>query len=155
MNISLEISDAQGHRVEKATMPVVLGRGLASDVQLSDPCVSRRHCRIECLSQESLVLRDLDSKNGTFVDGIRVTEASLRLAVERHPARNRCHIEPLLAAAEQDGAAGEQGGLPGVESGRSWRVVAHGVFVVRVSAYSVLAQGSTTGSPPAMVARSS
>lgn len=75
MNITLEINDQQGHRVEKATVPIVLGRGPASDVQLSDPCVSRRHCRIECVSQESLALRDLDSKNGTFLDGIRVTEA--------------------------------------------------------------------------------
>ena len=41
-----------------------------------DPTISRVHCKIE-VDRTGHRLRDLDSKNGTFVNGVRVTEAWL------------------------------------------------------------------------------
>ncbi|HKS22878.1 MAG TPA: FHA domain-containing protein [Thermoanaerobaculia bacterium] len=49
----------------------VLGRDAAADVQIDDATVSRRHAVITV--GETTTLKDLDSKNGTFIDGTRLT----------------------------------------------------------------------------------
>jgi len=66
--------------------PFRIGRHPEAEVRMDDPCVSRWHCQIEQVGV-GLTVRDLGSKNGTFVNGLRVTEASLlpgdRLTVGR------------------------------------------------------------------------
>ena len=52
----------------------VIGRGPDVQVRLDTPGVSRRHARI-LVDGEHVVIEDLDSKNGTFVGGERVTAA--------------------------------------------------------------------------------
>ena len=54
-----------------------IGRGVQNDVVVGDPKVSRIHCRIT-REGDSLVLMDLGSANGTFVNGRRVTRHILR-----------------------------------------------------------------------------
>jgi len=51
--------------------PFLLGRHPGCDYQLIHPLVSRRHCQLTEAGDE-VVLRDLESKNGTFVNGNRV-----------------------------------------------------------------------------------
>jgi len=48
-----------------------VGRGAARDLCLDDPSVSRLHATIE-LGREGAVVTDEDSRNGTFVDDVRV-----------------------------------------------------------------------------------
>lgn len=55
----------------------VLGRSSKADVFLEDAGTSRQHCELE-LTDEQLVLRDLGSTNGTFLDGQPVREAIIR-----------------------------------------------------------------------------
>jgi len=55
----------------------VLGRKGDSDIQLNDPRVSRRHAKLEVV-EGKLVLTDLGSLNGTFVNGSRVAEQELK-----------------------------------------------------------------------------
>jgi hypothetical protein len=55
---------------------VVLGRAGDCDVVLDSPNVSRRHCAMKVCG-ESLAVKDLDSANGTYVNGCRVGEAVL------------------------------------------------------------------------------
>jgi pSer/pThr/pTyr-binding forkhead associated (FHA) protein len=53
---------------------LALGReGGGADVAVPDPDVSRSHAALECHGPR-IVLRDLDSRNGTFVGGDRVTQ---------------------------------------------------------------------------------
>jgi adenylate cyclase len=52
-------------RFTAANMPVVIGRGAASDMQIDDARVSRSHCRVDWIGA-TLQLTDL-SINGTFV----------------------------------------------------------------------------------------
>lgn len=54
-----------------------IGRGDENDVVLADPSVSRAHARLDA-SEAGAVVRDLDSTNGTFVNGRRVVTAELR-----------------------------------------------------------------------------
>ena len=53
-----------------------IGRDPSSDVVLDDPRISARHARISCEGGEWRLL-DENSKNGTFVNAVRVTEAAL------------------------------------------------------------------------------
>jgi len=55
------------------SVPVSLGRGLDNDIIVEDPTVSRRHAQI-VYRHGHLVLRDLNSRYGTFVNGRRVAE---------------------------------------------------------------------------------
>ena len=52
-----------------------LGRGTDCDVVLDDPAVSKRHARVRFDGQAWI--EDLDSTNGTFVNGRRVTGTTL------------------------------------------------------------------------------
>ena len=52
----------------------IIGRSPEADIQIVDSCVSRRHARISVApSTAQLTLSDLDSANGTFLNGQPVT----------------------------------------------------------------------------------
>lgn len=54
----------------------LVGRDPHCDIAIDDPTVSRQHAKLEVTS-ESTRLVDLGSKNGTFVNGARVSDAQL------------------------------------------------------------------------------
>jgi pSer/pThr/pTyr-binding forkhead associated (FHA) protein len=51
----------------------LIGRSKECDLRASSELVSRRHCEF-ILKAKSLRVRDLASKNGTFVNGVRIEE---------------------------------------------------------------------------------
>jgi pSer/pThr/pTyr-binding forkhead associated (FHA) protein len=55
---------------------VRIGRGVAADLHLDEPSVSRRHAILE--PGEPPRILDDRSSNGTFLNGLRVQQASLR-----------------------------------------------------------------------------
>lgn len=56
---------------------ITIGRLEDNTIQIAEPSVSSHHCEILIRGQEIRV-RDLQSTNGTFIDGEPVTEAVLR-----------------------------------------------------------------------------
>ena len=86
-----EISDSPGivsvrWNVQSVLLPLgahLVGRRPDCAVTIEDPSVSRVHARLE-ISRTVLRLEDLHSKNGTFIDGRRITEPIDLL--------NRCEI---------------------------------------------------------------
>ena len=56
---------------------MVLGRDPRADITLPSANVSRRHARIKCRPQEVSVY-DYESRNGVFLNGIKVHSAVLR-----------------------------------------------------------------------------
>ena len=52
--------------------PVELGRGVAVGVRIDDRWLSRRHCELSCHC-ERVVVRDLGSSHGTYINGRRLT----------------------------------------------------------------------------------
>src|SRR5882762_6868320 len=56
---------------------ITLGRDPTNAVPLNDPSVSRKHC-VFLREQERLQVRDLESRNGTVVNGVAVKEQWLR-----------------------------------------------------------------------------
>jgi pSer/pThr/pTyr-binding forkhead associated (FHA) protein len=49
----------------------VLGRGTDADIQINDPGISRKHLAIEI--NEKIVVTDLNSTNGTFLNEEKIT----------------------------------------------------------------------------------
>ena len=66
----------KGSAFELGEGALSVGRDSTNDVRLADSLLSRRHCRIE-RAGERLLLKDLDSLNGTFVNGRPVREHTL------------------------------------------------------------------------------
>ncbi len=66
-------TDAQGQpqRLRLGPAPVRVGRRAPCEVVLRDGEVSGVHCELQ-LQGDDLIVRDLGSTNGTFVDGLRV-----------------------------------------------------------------------------------
>jgi pSer/pThr/pTyr-binding forkhead associated (FHA) protein len=56
--------------------PCDLGRGSEVSVRIDDRWLSRRHCRLE-LIEGVVVVRDLGSRHGTFVNGLSISECKL------------------------------------------------------------------------------
>jgi hypothetical protein len=56
---------------------MVIGRGEACDLRLTDASVSRRHLEV-VVGAGGLVVRDLGSNNGTTVNGAKLVEAQVR-----------------------------------------------------------------------------
>jgi pSer/pThr/pTyr-binding forkhead associated (FHA) protein len=54
-----------------------LGRATGADFSVDGALVSRVHCRLVALPDGTLEVRDLESTNGTFVNGQRVQTATL------------------------------------------------------------------------------
>ena len=54
-----------------------IGRSAGAEFMVDAALVSRLHCQLTA-TDNSLVVRDLDSTNGTFVNGKRVRTAELR-----------------------------------------------------------------------------
>jgi pSer/pThr/pTyr-binding forkhead associated (FHA) protein len=63
-------------RIVVKRLPAMIGRSADAQVHVSDPWVSRRHCEID-RADGTLVVRDLGSKHGTFVNGQRAGTAEL------------------------------------------------------------------------------
>lgn len=57
-------------------LPATIGRGREASISLTHPLVSRKHCEI-VTCQGRVLVRDLESLNGTFVGSERVNEAIL------------------------------------------------------------------------------
>ena len=55
-----------------------LGRTARADFIIEAPLVSRLHCRLTASSSDQLVVEDLESTNGTLVNGTRVDRAVLK-----------------------------------------------------------------------------
>jgi len=49
-----------------------IGRSRGVDFTVDAPLVSRVHCRLSADANGTLILEDLDSTNGTFVNGARL-----------------------------------------------------------------------------------
>ncbi|WP_108718654.1 DUF3662 and FHA domain-containing protein [Miniimonas sp. S16] len=72
----LPVIDIDGRRYLLTAAVTVLGRGSESDIVVDDTGVSRRHLELRRTAR-GVVVTDLGSTNGTFVEGNRITAATL------------------------------------------------------------------------------
>ncbi|MBN1356634.1 sigma 54-interacting transcriptional regulator [bacterium] len=115
-----------------AAEQLCLGRDPDCDVEIDDPEVSRRHAQITCRSEDKIILNDLESTNGTFMNGKPVTadmvlspgssfvigETLITFESTVDESFNIVHVPPELAEYQypstiQEYPAGETGTVPG------------------------------------------
>ena len=64
----------RGNRIDLKNLPVTIGKAQAyADVILEDPSVSRVHARIYRGENGGIEIRDLDSTNGTWINGVKLS----------------------------------------------------------------------------------
>lgn len=57
--------------IELNAVSKILGKSTECDIQIDNPFISRKHCHID-FKESQYILTDLDSKNGTFLNGERL-----------------------------------------------------------------------------------
>jgi ABC-type multidrug transport system ATPase subunit/pSer/pThr/pTyr-binding forkhead associated (FHA) protein len=103
----LEVTSGSARAVVRPNHPVVIGRDASCDLVVDGNLVSRRHAEVD-VAADGWVLRDLDSRNGTFVDGQRAVYVAVTDGGDVHlgsvdgPA---VHFEVIEEEVEVDDAA--------------------------------------------------
>jgi serine/threonine-protein kinase len=82
---------------------VILGRGTEATFRIQDPSISRRHCQISNTSR-GLLIADLGSSNGTYVNGQRLQAGWTQLAPNDQVILGQNEVRVL--APTQAGAPG-------------------------------------------------
>jgi len=73
VRIRLETADVPAQETVLALEPVEVGSSKECELVCTDPLVSRRHCVFR-REETGFSLEDLGSKNGTFVNGVRISK---------------------------------------------------------------------------------
>lgn len=69
--LAIKKGPPKGTQFSLKRQTVLLGRDPGSDIFLDDVTVSRRHAKIQLKGKRATIL-DLDSLNGTYVNGVRI-----------------------------------------------------------------------------------
>ena len=100
----VHVENAPPRHVPLHLLPLTVGRSAPAEVVLEGSTVSRRHCRLE-RQGDSIVLSDLGSTNGTFVNSERVTapvvlEDGARITIGAHALSYHRRSQQELAGWE-------------------------------------------------------
>jgi DNA-binding NtrC family response regulator len=95
---------ADARKLRIGERPLHIGRGADNDLVLPDRAASLRHCRLEP-SGEGLLLRDLGSSNGTFVNGVRVERVQIAPGAQIHIGRTELSVVARDAEGRASGTA--------------------------------------------------
>jgi len=73
--------------------PVLIGRSEDAHVSFEDRWLSRRHCEIDCFDGQ-LIVRDLGSRHGTYVNDIQIDEGPLNFNDQLRIGLTRFIVKP-------------------------------------------------------------
>lgn len=80
-SVKVFVHNSQGDVVAQSKLaiePLIIGSSPDCDIVVKDPRMSRRHCELR-ITERGVILRDLNSKNGTYVNKVPILEAILPL----------------------------------------------------------------------------
>ena len=104
-HVEIRWTDTQGSHTADVTGRVVIGSAAGSGLVVDDPAVSRIHAELD-LRDDGLWIRDLGSRNGTYIEGILVSlgrvpdgggasVGSTRLVIRRETTPQAVELWPL------------------------------------------------------------
>lgn len=70
--LEIQTGKHKGRRISIKAEEVIIGRGTTARIRIPSPEVSREHCKI-IFKDRRLIVEDLNSHNGTFVNGRPIT----------------------------------------------------------------------------------
>ncbi len=74
VSLVIESGSGKGEVIALRKAQIIFGKSADTDVRIPSSIVSRRHCSLE-ITDSAVVLRDLGSKNGTFLNGKKISDA--------------------------------------------------------------------------------
>ena len=96
-----------------------IGRSAPADIVLPHKSISREHCMVG-LANDELIVTDLNSTNGTYVDDVRISRATI-LPVGSVVRFGHVSLKHAIRSHAESGRIGGQGraeGAPGAQPGR-------------------------------------
>ncbi|GAB3704151.1 hypothetical protein GCM10027592_35180 [Spirosoma flavus] len=78
-----------------------IGRGTANDIAIANPKISTQHARLIQCAPTTFLLEDLASKNGTFVNGYRITRKLINNTDVLRLADAQYTVDQLLLLRKQ------------------------------------------------------
>jgi serine/threonine-protein kinase len=81
--------------------PLLLGRSRHAETRLDDPGVSRVHCEVQ-LEDGQVLVTDLESAGGTYINGQRIAEQVLRPGDVLQIGETRMRLRPAGAPVEDE-----------------------------------------------------
>ncbi len=99
--IRVKNGPSQGQTFTIGDKPLIIGRDETCDLPLQDKGASRQHAEIFKIG-DMCFIRDLESKNGTFVNDNRITEEMLRDGDRIQVGGTIVIFEPLAGARQED-----------------------------------------------------
>jgi DNA-binding NtrC family response regulator len=120
---------------------VIVGGHSACDVVLSDPSVSARHVAVAPMP-DGFDVEDLDSRNGTFLDGVRLARATVPIGATLHIGETVIQLMPA-----------EHGHMLGPSAASQFGELLGGSRAMR-AAYAVLERAAASTSPALLVGES-
>jgi len=126
-----------------------VGTSHKNELVLADPTVSRQHLHVDC--SNGILVRDLDSRNGTYLGDLQIREALVPLGARLRLGRTVLCFRD--AAAETEESTRPIAEIPSL-IGRShaMRAIARSIRKLAQSSAAVLLQGET-GTGKELVAR--
>ena len=79
----------------------IIGRDPTCDIQIRDSSLSRQHAHLIAGSTGELSIQDLDSTNGTLINGVRVDRGTLRIG-------DQVNLGAVTLALQLIGGAGDE-----------------------------------------------
>jgi two-component system response regulator GlrR len=132
---------AQGRTWAEAAERCALGSHPSSDLVLDDPTVSRFHCELT-IAGDRLRLRDLGSRNGTWVGGATIGEGTIGGGTTLVLGQSQVRIDVDAAQAQLDASDREAfGSLVGASP--RMRELFHQLEKIAASDATVLVEGET------------
>jgi hypothetical protein len=97
----LKIQNTQGVTEVEITIniPATVGRSSKCEIPLEDIKISGRHCRF-LLKSDRLEITDLDSKNGTYLNGIRIEQSEVFIGDEVKIGESTIHLHEKKMSRE-------------------------------------------------------
>ena len=135
--------EGEGARVRLGGSELIVGTGRGVDVVVHDEAVSARHCGVSAFGG-AVTIRDLGSRNGTFVGGARVKEAWGGVGTVVTLGRSTLVFAAVDDAVEDDLREAPLPGLAGASAAMR-RVAAQVRRLARHSAPVLIAGESGTG----------
>ena len=83
---------------------ITIGRSKENDVTLEHASVSGRHARLRC-TPDGLVLEDLGSTNGTYIDGVRMPPHEIRQLVPGQTIQMGANVQLIYNEIREDNHA--------------------------------------------------
>jgi pSer/pThr/pTyr-binding forkhead associated (FHA) protein len=96
-NLVMQLKNKAPKTIAVPSEVTVIGRQRNCDLRIPLDSISRRHCEVHCNTQ-GVVLRDLGSRNGTFLNGAKISNKEQVL----HPG-DRIQIGPITFVLQING----------------------------------------------------